>query len=86
MALDTSAKRASAIGLALFFLRPGVVPDGGNLGAPQRLHAQGLYSGIAAADPVPPVEASPIVIEIAARDAVVQVPAGDRIIQIPERL
>lgn len=48
MAIDTAAKRKSAISVGLLFLRLGVVPDGTNLSAPQRLHTQGLYAGIAA--------------------------------------
>lgn len=51
MAIDTAAKRKSCIGLALNFVRPGVIPDAGNLGAPQRLHTDLLYSGIAASAP-----------------------------------
>jgi hypothetical protein len=51
MAIDTEAKRKSCIGLALPMLRPGVVPDGSDLSAAQRLHVDGLYSGIAAAAP-----------------------------------
>lgn len=48
MAIDTAAKRKSAIGIAVLSLRLGVIPDAANLDAPQRLHVQGLYSGIAA--------------------------------------
>lgn len=48
MAIDTAAKRKSCIGLALIFLRTGVIPDGSDLSAPQRLHTDLLYSGIAA--------------------------------------
>jgi hypothetical protein len=51
MALDTAAKRKSAIGIGLLCLRLGVVPDGSNLAAPQRLHANALYSGISAEEP-----------------------------------
>lgn len=51
MAIDTAAKRKSCIGLALLFLRPGIIPDGSNLAAAERLHTQGLYSGIAASSP-----------------------------------
>ena len=49
MAIDTSAKRRSCIGLALLFLRPGVIPTGSDLSASERLHTNLLYSGIAAA-------------------------------------
>ena len=48
IAIDTAAKRKSCIGLALIFLRPGVIPDGSNLSAAQRLHTDLLYAGIAA--------------------------------------
>lgn len=48
MAMDTAAKRKSAIAVGLICLRLGVVPDGSNLSAPQRLHTNGLYAGIAA--------------------------------------
>lgn len=48
LAIDTAAKRKSCIGIALTFLRMGVIPDGTNLDAPQRLHTNFLYSGIAA--------------------------------------
>jgi hypothetical protein len=51
MAIDTAAKRKSCIGLTLDFLRPGVIPDGSDLSASQRLHTDLLYSGIAAAAP-----------------------------------
>jgi hypothetical protein len=51
MAIDTAAKRKSCLNLALLFLRPGVVPAATNLSAPDRLHTQGLYSGIAAGVP-----------------------------------
>jgi hypothetical protein len=51
MAIDTAAKRKSCIGLATPWNRPGVVPDGGNLSAAQRLHTDALYSGIAAGAP-----------------------------------
>lgn len=51
MAIDTAAKRKSCIGLALLFLRPGIVPSGSDLAAGERLHTQGLYSGIAADGP-----------------------------------
>lgn len=51
MAIDTAAKRKSCIGIALIFLRLGVIPDAGNLSAPQRLHTNLLYSGIVAAAP-----------------------------------
>lgn len=52
MAIDTAAKRKSCIGIALIFLRLGVIPDGSNLSAPQRVHAEFQYSGIAAGAPV----------------------------------
>lgn len=52
MAIDTAAKRKSCIGLALGFLRTGVIPDGSNLSASQRLHTDCLYAGIAAGAPV----------------------------------
>ena len=48
MAIDTEEKRKSCIGIGLFFLRTGVLPDNGNLEAGQRLFVNGLYSGIAA--------------------------------------
>lgn len=51
MAIDTAAKRKSCIGLATPFNRPGVIPDGSDLSASQRLHTDYLYSGIAAAAP-----------------------------------
>lgn len=51
MAIDTAAKRKSCIGLALPHMRAGVIPDGSNLSAAQRLHTDGLYSGIAAGAP-----------------------------------
>jgi hypothetical protein len=51
MAIDTAAKRKSCLGLALGFLRTGVIPTGTNLSASERLQTQGLYSGIAAAAP-----------------------------------
>ena len=44
MAIDTAAKRKSAIGIGLHFLRTGVIPDGLNLNTSQREHVQGLYS------------------------------------------
>jgi hypothetical protein len=51
MAIDTAAKRKSTVGVGLHFLRMGIIPDGSNLSAPQRLHTQALYSGIAAGSP-----------------------------------
>lgn len=51
MAIDTAAKRKSCLGLALLFLRPGVIPDASDLSAAQRLHTDGLYAGIAADAP-----------------------------------
>ncbi|HND25059.1 MAG TPA: hypothetical protein PK229_12120 [Rhodocyclaceae bacterium] len=51
MAIDTAAKRKSCIGLALIFARTGVIPDGSNLSAAQRLHTDLLYAGIAAGAP-----------------------------------
>lgn len=51
MAIDTAAKRKSCIGIALSFLRPGVIPDGSNLSAAQRLHTTWMYSGIVASAP-----------------------------------
>ena len=55
MAIDTAAKRKSCIGLALLFLRAGIVPSGSNLDtAEERLHTNGFYALTAvAADPVP---------------------------------
>jgi hypothetical protein len=47
MAIDTAAKRKSAINVALHFARPGAIPDASDLEAPQRLHVQALYAGIA---------------------------------------
>lgn len=44
MAIDTAAKRASAIGVGLGFLRRGVVPDGSDLSADQRRHVNFLYA------------------------------------------
>lgn len=52
MAIDTAAKRKSCLGLALVFLRPGILPSGANLAAAERLHVQALYSGIAASSPL----------------------------------
>jgi len=52
--IDTAAKRKSCIGLALLPLRMGLIPDGSNLAAAERLHVNMLYSGIAAATPTPP--------------------------------
>jgi hypothetical protein len=49
LAIDTEAKRKSCIGVTLFFLRMGVVPAATDLSAGDRLHTNGLYSGIAAA-------------------------------------
>lgn len=49
MAIDTAAKRKSTVAVTLLFLRMGVVPDGSDLSASQRLHTNGLYAGIAAA-------------------------------------
>jgi hypothetical protein len=49
MAIDTAAKRKSCLGIALHWLRPGIVPDGSDLSASQRLNTQALYSGIDAA-------------------------------------
>lgn len=51
--LDTAAKRKSAVGVSLPWLRMGVIPDGSDLSAPQRLHAQALYSGIASGGSTP---------------------------------
>lgn len=51
MAIDTAAKRKSCIGIGLISIRPGVIPDGSNLSAAQRLHTDLLYSGIAAGAP-----------------------------------
>lgn len=47
MAIDTAAKRKSCVGVALAFLRMGVIPDGSDLAAGERLHTNALYSGIA---------------------------------------
>lgn len=49
--LDTAAKRKSAIGVGLHWLRMGIIPDGSDLSAPQRLHVQALYAGIASLSP-----------------------------------
>jgi hypothetical protein len=49
--MNTAAKRKSAIGIGLLFLRLGVIPDASNLEAPQRLHTNLMYSGIAAESP-----------------------------------
>jgi hypothetical protein len=51
MAIDTAAKRKSCIGIGMASLRAGVIPDGSDLSAPQRLHSDFLYSGIAASAP-----------------------------------
>ena len=51
MAIDTAAKRKSCIGLATPWNRPGVIPDGSDLLAAQRLHTDFLYAGIAAGAP-----------------------------------
>lgn len=51
MAIDTADKRKSAMNVSLGMIRLGVIPDGSNLSAPQRLHTQALYSGIAASNP-----------------------------------
>lgn len=51
MAIDSAGKRKSCIGIALGFLRTGVIPAGTNLSAADRLHTDGLYNGIAAAAP-----------------------------------
>lgn len=51
MAIDTRAKRASCLGIALLALRTGPPPDGSNLGASERQHVEGLYVGIAASAP-----------------------------------
>lgn len=55
--MDTAAKRKSAIGVTLGFLRMGVIPDGSNLSASQRLHANFRYAGIAAGGAVAAVTA-----------------------------
>lgn len=55
--IDTRAKRASCLGIALLFLRPGVQPDGTNLATvSERQHVQGFYAGLA---PAPPTETTP---------------------------
>ncbi len=52
--IDTRAKRASCLGIALLFLRPGILPDGANLATvAERQHVQGLYTGL---EPAPPSE------------------------------
>jgi hypothetical protein len=51
MAIDTAAKRKSCIGIAAPWNRTGVIPDGSNLSAAQRLHADYLYSGIPSSAP-----------------------------------
>lgn len=51
MAIDTAAKRKSCIGLATPWNRPGIIPTNGDLSAPERLHTDYLYSGIAADPP-----------------------------------
>ncbi len=56
MAIDTAAKRKSAMNVGLIPIRLGVIPDGANLEAGQRLHVQGLYSGILATEVVAPSE------------------------------
>lgn len=48
MAIDTAAKRKSAMSVGLAPFQLGVIPDNNNLEAAQRLHTQGLYAGIAA--------------------------------------
>lgn len=51
--IDTAVKRASCLGIALLFLRTGVMPDGNNLAtAAERQQAEGLYVGLGAAPPV----------------------------------
>lgn len=50
--IDTPSKRKSCIGLALLFLRTGIIPSGVTLDASDRLHTDGLYNGIAAGAPV----------------------------------
>ena len=52
MAIDTAAKRKSVVGVGIHWLRMGVIPDGSDLSAPQRLHTQAFYSGIAADSPI----------------------------------
>ena len=51
MAIDTPAKRKACLGLATPWNRPGVIPDNNDLEAPQRLHTDYLYAGIAADAP-----------------------------------
>ncbi len=51
MAIDTAAKRKSCIGIALQFLRTGVIPAATDLSSADRLHTNALYNGIAAAAP-----------------------------------
>lgn len=48
MAIDTAAKRASAMAVGVIGMAV-IYPDGSDLDEPQRQAAQGLYSGIAAA-------------------------------------
>lgn len=55
MAIDSASKRASCIGIALLFLRTGIVPDGSDVDGDQRLHPLGLYVGIVDAPPTPSV-------------------------------
>jgi hypothetical protein len=59
MAIDTAAKRKSCVGVILFALRMGVIPTGSDLAAAERLHTNGLYSGIAASAPSTPTGQSP---------------------------
>lgn len=55
MAINTARRRASCVGIAITALRTGILPDGGNLNASERLHAAYHYIGIAAgAPPAPP--------------------------------
>ena len=55
MAIDTAAKRKSCIGLAVLFLRTGIIPTGSNLSNTERLHTNGLYAVVL----TPSVEVSP---------------------------
>jgi hypothetical protein len=81
MAIDTAAKRASCLGLAFLALRTGVIPDGSNLGASQRLHTQGLYSGIAAGVIVT-VDPDAVIITVGARGRIIDVQAIGRFMDV----
>lgn len=46
MAIDTAAKRASCLGIALVIARCGPIPDGSLANAADRAHAAYSYSGL----------------------------------------